>query len=538
MITVSDFIKNSNIHAKLLYGLNGSKKIISAVTIEDIPEILDWATKGDLIISGRILKDTLTLGWIDEAIKIGVVGIVSKDKFINLIDKSILSYCEEKSFPIISVPEEYCWSKVIASITNLITEKVTSLLKDTIMFENSLIKLLIQNSSLSNLSESIKKEYDFDFTFLNNNFNLITNSTDNNWIKRTENINEFTVTVINDSFSSEFTCSYVFKHINNYLQSEKKCLYIFPIIIDNKPSSYICVLLDYPYTNLNRIQIARIQQLILVTTLLMKQEKNFNEELRKTNFDIYEKLSSSSEISIEKAYFLLAPLNKTLHTYYYVVFINNPLDDFLLYNEINQELKNSFTYIDHILHFTNDKYYILLIPDIIPDFDGIINNIYNIYKKVMKSQDVFLGISTISTINNVSKLQKEAMYANKVAYILNNKHILKYEDLGILKMFINKDSINIEYLKNIYNLYIRPLADHDNKYNSQLLITLQHYIKCNCNKSDTANSFYIHINTLRQRIATINRILNVDIDLPEDLFNIQLALKVKLLYDLDILKLD
>ena len=40
MITISDFIKNSKIDAKLLYGLNGSKKIISSVTIEDIPEVL------------------------------------------------------------------------------------------------------------------------------------------------------------------------------------------------------------------------------------------------------------------------------------------------------------------------------------------------------------------------------------------------------------------------------------------------------------------------------------------------------------------
>ena len=78
MITISDFIKNSKIDAKLLYGLNGSKKIISSVTIEDIPEVLDVSTRGQLIISGRLLKDTLTLGWIDKAIKLGVVGIVSK----------------------------------------------------------------------------------------------------------------------------------------------------------------------------------------------------------------------------------------------------------------------------------------------------------------------------------------------------------------------------------------------------------------------------------------------------------------------------
>ena len=88
---------------------------------------------------------------------------------------------------------------------------------------------------------------------------------------------------------------------------------------------------------------------------------------------------------------------------------------------------------------------------------------------------------------------------------------------------------------NTYNSYIKPLIDHDKKFNSQLLVTLQRYIKYNCNKNDTANSLYIHKNTLRQRLATINKLLNINIDSPEDLFYVQLSLKVKLLYDLNLI---
>lgn len=537
MITISNFLNTTKIHCpKLLYGLNAIDNIISSVTIEDIPEILDWATKGELIISGRLLKHSLTIDWIEKALKIGVSGIVSKEKFINTVDQSILDYCEEHNFPIIAVSDEYSWSKIITTITYLITEKASSLIKDTVVFQNSLINLLIKNSSLTNLSQSIKNEYNLDFVFLNNNFSLISNHCDPQWMKRIENINESTVITSVNSLDLENFKTDILMYRNDYLNSEEKCLYLFPIILDNKTHTFLCILFNYSNSNLSSMDISRIQQIILVTTLLIKQEDDFNESLREIHSNIYSKLTNSNDLTFEKAHYILSALNKKLHSYYYVIFINNPLDDFSLYKEIDNELKNSFIQIDHILHFNNDKYYILLIPDSIPNFDKLVNTTYNVYEKTIRSKNIFLGISSVVGINNIGKGQKEAMYANRTASILDNKRILKYEELGILQMFINNDSINMEYLTEVYNSYINPIISHDKKFNGQLLITLQQYIKNNCNKNDTANSFYIHKNTLRQRLASINKLLNIDIDSPEDLFNIQLGLKVKLLYDLNILK--
>lgn len=537
MITIDDFLKSNKIKSpKLLFGLHGINNIIASVTIEDIPEILDWVAKGELIISGTLLKQSLTIDWIKAAIKIGVAGIVSKEKFINSIDEHILNFCEENDFPIISISEEYSWSKIIITVTDLITEKANALIKDTVLFQNSLIKLLIKNSSLTNLSESIKNEYNLNFVFFNSQFSLISNHTDSSWIKRIEKLSEATVMKLPNSFSTQNFSTDILIYRNAYLLSEEKSLYIFPIIIDNKIHSYICMLFDYHNFTLDNIQFSRIQQIILVTTLLIKQEEAFDEELRKIHSNIYINLTNNPDISIEKAHFILSPLNKKLHSYYYVIFINNPLDDFSLYSEINNELKNSFPQMDHILHFNNDKYYILLVPDIIPKFDNCLNTIYTIYKRILNSKNIFLGVSNVSAINHIAVAQNEAMDTNRAAYLLDKKHIVKYEDLGILQMFISNNSINIDYLTRTYNLYIKPLIAHDEKFNSQLLITLQQYIKNNCNKIDTANSFYIHKNTLRQRLNTINKLLNIDIDSPEDLFNIQLALKVKLLYDLNLLK--
>jgi PucR family transcriptional regulator, purine catabolism regulatory protein len=68
------------------------------------------------------------------------------------------------------------------------------------------------------------------------------------------------------------------------------------------------------------------------------------------------------------------------------------------------------------------------------------------------------------------------------------------------------------------NTYINPLEVHDETRHTELLNTLELYIKNNCSKTETEKQLFIHKNTLRARLATINKVLNCDVDSIEDLF--------------------
>ncbi|MEG1189895.1 MAG: helix-turn-helix domain-containing protein, partial [Oscillospiraceae bacterium] len=57
------------------------------------------------------------------------------------------------------------------------------------------------------------------------------------------------------------------------------------------------------------------------------------------------------------------------------------------------------------------------------------------------------------------------------------------------------------------------------------------YISNNCSKTNTEKQLFIHKNTLRARLSTINKILGCDVDNMEDLFKIQLALKLRYFFD-------
>ena len=57
------------------------------------------------------------------------------------------------------------------------------------------------------------------------------------------------------------------------------------------------------------------------------------------------------------------------------------------------------------------------------------------------------------------------------------------------------------------------------------------YLHNNCSKTETEKQLFIHKNTLRARLETIGKILNCDLSKTEDLFNIQLAIKIKFFID-------
>jgi len=62
-------------------------------------------------------------------------------------------------------------------------------------------------------------------------------------------------------------------------------------------------------------------------------------------------------------------------------------------------------------------------------------------------------------------------------------------------------------LADFTNATIGPLILHDHKRGSQLALTLLRYFGCNQNAKVTARILGIHVNTVRQRLATIESLL-------------------------------
>ena len=69
-----------------------------------------------------------------------------------------------------------------------------------------------------------------------------------------------------------------------------------------------------------------------------------------------------------------------------------------------------------------------------------------------------------------------------------------------------------------------PILSHENS--KELIHTLEAYFENNGNLSQTAETLYVHRNTLLYRMERIAAILKFDLDNPDHRFAVQLALRI------------
>jgi DNA-binding PucR family transcriptional regulator len=74
---------------------------------------------------------------------------------------------------------------------------------------------------------------------------------------------------------------------------------------------------------------------------------------------------------------------------------------------------------------------------------------------------------------------------------------------------------------------LRPVIEHDKRYNSQLLATLTAFLDCDGSWVRTAELTHLHLNTVRYRIGRIEELTGRDLGTTADRVDLYLALKLK-----------
>jgi purine catabolism regulator len=103
--------------------------------------------------------------------------------------------------------------------------------------------------------------------------------------------------------------------------------------------------------------------------------------------------------------------------------------------------------------------------------------------------------------------------------------VLPFSDLGIYRLLYRlQDS---EELVEFYEQTLASLAQYDASHNTELVPTLEAFFAHHGNVSQTAESLYLHRNSLLYRLERISEITGLDLDDADDRFSLQLALKIR-----------
>ena len=149
---------------------------------------------------------------------------------------------------------------------------------------------------------------------------------------------------------------------------------------------------------------------------------------------------------------------------------------------------------------------------------------------VAAAERVVLGVSAPGRgIAESRQALREAARAAHIARTLKPAGgALGYEQLGAYKYLV--DLRLEESPRDRHWTAVEALLEHDRQRRTALLDTLEEYLARRRSVADTARTLYIHPNTLRQRLARIERVTELTLD-AEDLLALELAVKLVRLDD-------
>ena len=166
---------------------------------------------------------------------------------------------------------------------------------------------------------------------------------------------------------------------------------------------------------------------------------------------------------------------------------------------------------------------------LLPDADAA-ERVIEACDAVAAAEHVVLGVSATGRgIAESRQALREAARAAQIALTLKPAGgALGYEQLGAYKYLV--DLRLEESPRDRHWTAVEALLAHDRQRRTALLDTLEEYLARRRSIADTARTLYIHPNTLRQRLARIERVTGLELE-NEDLLALELAVKLVRLDD-------
>lgn len=483
--------------AKLVAGENGINNAIDYVDILEVPDACSWIKANTLLITtGYSVKNNLSAQEhiIETIAKMKASGLAVKfERYIGNIPPNLIELSNKLNVPLISLNSKIPYIDITYPIMMHIINEQAALLSYSNNVYSKLSNIALTTGSLEKLALELS-------TLLHYSVHI-----------------------------------YMYNIRKDILHSDSK-RQVFPVSLKNKIYGYIEINADHKLTDKEMIAVKHTQ--ILVALHMVNKEltvESTHKEQRDFLDDIISHKIPKNQLSIRAE-----ELNISLNKHKYALLAN--IDDFSKYiiehklseshiNNIKNNFGNIIRQCVHKIYGSNnifavrqsDKVFILFPVDS-PDNQKIkylLQKIRASFKMYFSDIDITIAISkTFIDITELPIIYSKIRCLISICRKMNGSgHDILWDEAETYLLINEMDSNTRLYYRNLLS------GLENDVYATQLIKTLNAYIKNHGNITQSSKDLFIHRNTLSYRLKKIATLLGRNIDSSDTQFLLWLALK-------------
>ncbi|PRX30469.1 purine catabolism regulator [Orenia metallireducens] len=523
-LTVKEMLKISDFDGlEVLAGKGGLDRIISAVNVIDAPDVYNWIRGGEIFATtGYIVKDepNMLKDIIIKMDKQGASGLLIKLKrFIDELPIEVIEVADKLNFPIISIPFNYTFAKIISPILlEIVNEQATKLFFSE-QIHKSFTKLVINNGDTQQIIDTLSNFINEDIAFYDIYFD------------------EVYFQISSDRFKeklSSLSLKEVLERYSYYTIEVDEKIYGYLIKADNevekKDMEYNEIALEHAMTVLK----LDIQKKISSYQIETKYRDQFIQDL------LFNSIKSLEEVK-KRASLYEWEFNDGLVTM--VIDVDDFRNKYLeaeknldrkirevkrtIFLKTKKMIKSSFADVKYATF--GDSIVFLIGHSSKEEAMVEINSITDKLRREVKKDiehTISIGVGSYkSSIMDIHKSYIEAQKAIELGRMIYGDDVTSfYDELGVYGLL--KEISQSNSAKEFYNSYLLNLIEYDKENDTELLNTLKSMVRNDWNMREAAKELFIHYNTMKYRFKRISEILDFDLQDPKHKFNVVFSLKL------------
>jgi PucR family transcriptional regulator, purine catabolism regulatory protein len=538
---------------RLVRGQPRMDNVISNVNIIDNPDSYEWFTAGDfLLTTGYIFKDkpALQVQLIKELSDLNCSGLGIKIKrYWETIPKTILDEAAKRNFPIVEIPYQYSLAQVSNIINDEIFGRESSELKKFKDIYDAFAKVTLEGGSLLEIAKISSQMIRNSVIVIDAKGHLLA-------VSEIEGEKQPLKSAINLKTNEAVFLSSITETLPKDAAlvplSLKRTISVNDTVITLRfmPSIYSNTLYGYIIAWETNQKLQKIDYIALETaarTLAVERIKT--RQLEESRFrqksDLFDDLIGgkfvTSQLSLSVAEIYGINTGKT-----HISFVINT-------HEVAQEtLKEILELIDEIslknrrnIHATIRGGNVLGLVELwqseqeITPSDSLKRLFENIHNQINhRYPEITFSVGVSNAEKNFSKLGKQLSSTFELlkhpSRFLNDNGVIYYHDFSSYHLLTQ--TFDQEKLIEFFHDHLGKLYEYDQLNKTNLMQTLIAFYESNTHVENTAKRLFLHRNTIIYRLEKIKEILPVVFDKETPNFNLQLALKIYQVLQLELTK--